>query len=228
MLIQSSFQVSYYTKGSLAHSFFLTHWGRVTHICVSKLAIIGSDNGLSPGRRQDIFWANDGKLLIRTLRTNFSEIVNEIHEFSFRKIHLKMSGKWQPLLVSAQGSKRLGNWQIMDKGDNARFCFLFQPNRASSIEGSLSELGDDEAIYSTFPRSEIADRDSDTETAPVTPPVRPLPDTPVEEPTSPTSPLTSPQFPSFPTSELSPPASPDVAYYDDQPGGYFDCVQYIA
>ena len=30
----------------------LTHWGRVTHICVSKLTIIGSDNGLSPGRRQ--------------------------------------------------------------------------------------------------------------------------------------------------------------------------------
>ena len=29
--------------------------GRVTHICVSKLTIIGSDNGLSPGRRQAIF-----------------------------------------------------------------------------------------------------------------------------------------------------------------------------
>ena len=25
---------------------FLMHWGRVTHICVSKLTIIGSDNGL--------------------------------------------------------------------------------------------------------------------------------------------------------------------------------------
>ena len=32
----------------------LTHWGRVTHICVSKLIIIGSDNGLSPSRRQAI------------------------------------------------------------------------------------------------------------------------------------------------------------------------------
>ena len=30
-------------------NFCLTHWGRVTHICVSKLTIIGSDNGLSPG-----------------------------------------------------------------------------------------------------------------------------------------------------------------------------------
>ena len=27
-----------------------THWGRVTHICVSDLTIIGSVNGLSPGR----------------------------------------------------------------------------------------------------------------------------------------------------------------------------------
>ena len=33
---------------------FLTHWGRVTHICVSELVTIGSDNGLSPGRRQAI------------------------------------------------------------------------------------------------------------------------------------------------------------------------------
>ena len=36
------------------HLFCLTHWGHVTHICVSSLIIIGSDNGLSPGRRQAI------------------------------------------------------------------------------------------------------------------------------------------------------------------------------
>ena len=32
----------------------LTHWGRVTHICVSKLTIIGSDNGLLLGWHQAI------------------------------------------------------------------------------------------------------------------------------------------------------------------------------
>ena len=69
----------------------LTHWGRVTHICVSKLAIIGSDNGLSPDRRQAIIWINAGILLIRTLGTNFSEILCEIHSFSFSKMHLRMS-----------------------------------------------------------------------------------------------------------------------------------------
>ena len=37
----------------------LIHWGRVTHICVSKLTIIGPDNGLSPGRRQAIVWTNE-------------------------------------------------------------------------------------------------------------------------------------------------------------------------
>ena len=70
---------------------YLTHWGRVTHICVGKLISIGSDNGLSPGRRQAIIWTNAGILLIGTLATNFSEILIEIHSFSFKKMHLKMS-----------------------------------------------------------------------------------------------------------------------------------------
>ena len=48
----------------------LTYWGRVTHICVGKLSIIGSDNGLSPDRRQTIIWTNAGILLIGTLGTN--------------------------------------------------------------------------------------------------------------------------------------------------------------
>ena len=73
----------------------LTHWGRVMHICISKLTIIGLDNGLSPGRRQAIIWTNVGISLIRTLGTNFSEILGEIHSFSFSKMHLKMSSaKW--------------------------------------------------------------------------------------------------------------------------------------
>ena len=74
----------------------LTHWGRVTHICVSRLTITGSDNGLSPGRRQAIIWTNVGILVIRTLGTNFSEILGEIHSFSFSKMHLKiLSVTWR-------------------------------------------------------------------------------------------------------------------------------------
>ena len=73
----------------------LTHWGRVTQICLSKFTIIGSDNGLSPIRRQAIIWTNAGILL-----TNFSEILIQIHTFSNKKMRLKMSsGKWRPFCL---------------------------------------------------------------------------------------------------------------------------------
>ena len=76
--------------GHLSHSEIvwspLTHWGQVMHICVSKLTIIGSDNGLSPDRRQAIIWTNAGILLIRPLGTNFNEILIEIP-----KMRLKVS-----------------------------------------------------------------------------------------------------------------------------------------
>ena len=75
----------------------LTHWGRVTHICVAKTTIIGSDNVLSPDRRQAIIWTKAGILLIGGLRTNFSEILIQYCRYSFKKMQLKMSsGKWQP------------------------------------------------------------------------------------------------------------------------------------
>ena len=63
----------------------LTQWGRLTHICVGKLTIIGSDNGLSPGRRQAIIWTSAGILFIGPLGTNFSEISIEILTFSFQE-----------------------------------------------------------------------------------------------------------------------------------------------
>ena len=73
----------------------LTHWGRVSHICIGKLTNIGSYNGLSPGRCQAIIWTNAGILLIGPWGTKFSEILIGFHTFSFKKIHLKMSsGKW--------------------------------------------------------------------------------------------------------------------------------------
>ena len=61
------------------------------HICAGKLTIIVSDNGLSPGWRQPIIWTNAGILLFGPLGTNISEILLEIHTFSFKKMHLKMS-----------------------------------------------------------------------------------------------------------------------------------------
>ena len=79
----------------------LTHWGPVTHICVSKLTFIGSDNGLSPGWRLGIIWTNAGILLNGPLVTNFSEILSDIHTISFKKMHFEMSpGKWWPFCLS--------------------------------------------------------------------------------------------------------------------------------
>ena len=71
--------------------YLLTHWGRVTHICVCTNTNIGSDNGLLPGGRQAIIWTNAGILLLGPLGTNFSGILSEIHTFSFKKMHFKTS-----------------------------------------------------------------------------------------------------------------------------------------
>ena len=72
----------------------------MARIYVSKLTIIGSENGLSPGRRQAIIWTNAGLLLIEPLGTNVSEILFETLTFSFKKIYLKpSSGKWRPFYL---------------------------------------------------------------------------------------------------------------------------------
>ena len=85
----------------------LTHWAWVTHMC--NLTIIGSDNGLSPGRRQVIIWTNAGILLIGPLGKNLIEMLIEIHTFSFMKMHLKVSSaKWQLFCLSLNVLTHLG------------------------------------------------------------------------------------------------------------------------
>ena len=70
----------------------------MTHICVGNLTIIGSDNGLSPGRCEAIIKTNVGILLIGPWGKIFSEILIGIQTFPFKKMHLKMwSVKWRPL-----------------------------------------------------------------------------------------------------------------------------------
>ena len=83
------------------HQRLSIHWGRVTHICISKLTIIGSDNGLSPGRRQVIIGTHAGIFSNKALGTQCSEILIISHTFSLKKTHLKMlSGKWRPFCLS--------------------------------------------------------------------------------------------------------------------------------
>ena len=54
----------------------LNHWGRLMHMCISKLRFInGSDNGMSPGRHQAIIWTNAGILLIWILGTLVKSLI---------------------------------------------------------------------------------------------------------------------------------------------------------
>ena len=64
------------------------------------ITIIGSDNGLSLGRRQAIIWANAGMLLIGPLGTGFREMLIGIQIFPFTKMRMKMSSaKWRPFCL---------------------------------------------------------------------------------------------------------------------------------
>ena len=116
----------------------LTHWGRVTHICVSELPITGSDNGLSPGRRQAIIWTNAGILLIRTLGINFSGILSEIHTFSFNKMYLKMSsGKRRSFCLGL-------NVLVTGKRTHVILCYSTdneQSNNPSTCKTHVEKMG---------------------------------------------------------------------------------------
>ena len=73
----------------------VTHWGQVTHICASKITIISSDNGLSPGWHQAIICINVGMFLIGLLGISI-----KMHIFSFNKMHYKMSPvQWPPFCL---------------------------------------------------------------------------------------------------------------------------------
>ena len=56
-----------------------------TYICVGKLTITGSDNGLSPGCCQAIIWTNAGILSIGPFGINFRELLIKIYTFHSRK-----------------------------------------------------------------------------------------------------------------------------------------------
>ena len=73
----------------------LTHWGWVTHMCVSNLTIIGSDNGRGAWMAPSHYLDQYGILLIGLLRNLIT-----ICTLSFKKTHLKMSsGKWRPFCI---------------------------------------------------------------------------------------------------------------------------------
>ena len=64
--------IKFFSKQTIGWIEYLTHWGRVTHMSVSKLTIIGSDNGLSPDWRQAIIWTNPGTFSLKKMRLKVS------------------------------------------------------------------------------------------------------------------------------------------------------------
>ena len=82
---------------------------------------IGSDNGLSPVRRQAITWTNAHLLLIGYLRTNFSEIWIKIQKFlvnAFENVvcemmHILSRGRWVFCSVLPCGPKE---WWVIYEG----------------------------------------------------------------------------------------------------------------
>ena len=59
--------------------------GVTSVVGVPSTHLVGSDNGLSPGRRQAIIWTNVGILSIEYLGTNISEILIKIRSFSLKE-----------------------------------------------------------------------------------------------------------------------------------------------
>ena len=109
--------------------------------CVSNLIIIGSENGLSPCQHQAIIWTNTGILLIRPSGTNFSEILIEIHTFSFKTMHLKMSsGNWRPFCLGLN-VLRDDMWPSQHSPfSKARREFLWAPLSVSIFSSSARML----------------------------------------------------------------------------------------
>ena len=119
-------QTIYITAINSNSTKLLTHWGRVMHICISKLTTIGSDIGLSPGRRQAIIWTNAGILSTGALGTNFSENLIEILTFSFTKMRLKVSSvKWRPFCLSLN--------LLINPNTNTVRCYLAWPNIEDTV-----------------------------------------------------------------------------------------------
>ena len=81
----------------------LTQWGRVTHICVSNLTIIGLDNGLSSSWSEAIIWINVGILFIGPLGTKLQwNFIQNPHFFIRENPFQNVIWEMSPILSQPQ------------------------------------------------------------------------------------------------------------------------------
>ena len=98
--IQPMFSIHLTNFPQLAGEGELTYLEGVTNICVGTLTITGSDNVLSPGRRQAIIWTKAGLLWIALMGIYFSKIWIGLQSFSFKKMQSKMSSAKMAAILS--------------------------------------------------------------------------------------------------------------------------------
>ena len=109
----------------------------MTHICVGKTTIIGSDNGLSPDRRQAIIWTNAGILMIgNKLQSNLNRNSNiVIQENAFENVVWKMA-----VILSRPQCVKVNQWILRQlnqscaptvKAVHAIFMFVIHPTKYS-------------------------------------------------------------------------------------------------
>ena len=105
----------------------LTHWGRVTHICVSKLAIIAPDVAWSaPSHNLNQWW----NIVNSNHRNKRQWKLKRNHIFSFKKMHLKISAaKWRPFCL---GLNVLKWWSCISANTNIQ-------NSCSQVDGSYTK-----------------------------------------------------------------------------------------
>ena len=113
----------------------------MTHICVGKIIISGSDNGLSPDRRQAIIWTNAGLLSIEPLRTYFSENLIKIQALSLKKMHVKMSSaKWRPSCLGLKALRRVDVYVISHQRESIRVIGYRYMYICASVSNTVREM----------------------------------------------------------------------------------------
>ena len=128
----------------------LTHWGRATHICVGKLTIIGSDNGLSPWPVPSDYLNQCWNIVHWTIGNKFQCNVNRnwyifIKENPFENVVWKMSA----ILSRPQCVKTFhftGHLTVSSK------IYPSQP-QTKKMFGINSLLHDDVIKWKHFPRN---------------------------------------------------------------------------
>ena len=127
----------------------LTHWGRVTHICVSKLTTIGSDNNLNQywnivnsNLRNKLQFNFKGCLYIFIQENAFENVVWKMLTILSRPQCVKSWMLWKSIyqagLVDITGADRSGNGERPQTTENQ--WFVYKEMNLNSLSNYLKHI----------------------------------------------------------------------------------------